>query len=74
MSSIMQLTVRFTAETEAIFTSVERLVYYIVNLIQEAPSSVPEKKPADDWPEEGNLSIVGLQVRELSSYRHAARL
>jgi hypothetical protein len=65
MSGIMQLTVRFTAEVEAIFTSVERLVYYIVNLIQEAPSSVPEKKPADDWPDEGSLSIVHLKVRDV---------
>jgi hypothetical protein len=65
MSGIMQLTVRFTAEVEAIFTSVERLVYYIVNLIQEAPSSVPEKKPADDWPDEGSLSIVDLKVRDV---------
>ncbi len=61
----MQLTVRFIAEAEAIFTSVERLVYYIVNLKQEAPSSIPDKKPGDDWPDNGSLSIVGLKVREL---------
>ena len=61
----MQLTVRFISEVESIFTSVERLVYYIMNLKQEAPSSIPDKKPADDWPTEGDLSIVGLKVRKL---------
>ena len=61
----MQLTVRFISEVESIFTSVERLVYYIMNLKQEAPSSIPDKKPADDWPTEGGLSIVGLKVRKL---------
>ena len=63
MSGLLQITVRLTAETEAIFTSVERLVHYIDNLKQEAPSSIPEKKPADDWPREGSLSVVGLKVR-----------
>jgi hypothetical protein len=61
----MQLTVRFIAEAEAVFTSVERLVYYIANLKQEAPSSIPDKKPGDDWPDKGSLSIVGLKVGEL---------
>ena len=62
MSGLLQFTVRLSAETEAIFTSVERLVHYIDNLKQEAPSSIPEKKPADDWPGEGSLSMVGLKV------------
>ena len=62
MSGLLQITVRLTAETEAIFTSVERLVHYIDNLKQEAPNSIPEKKPADKWPAEGSLSIAGLKV------------
>ena len=62
MSGLLQITVRLTAETEAIFTSVERLVHYIDNLKQEAPSSISEKKPADDWPGEGSLSMTGLKV------------
>ncbi|XP_028400740.1 multidrug resistance-associated protein 5-like [Dendronephthya gigantea] len=63
MSGLLQFTVRLSAETEAIFTSVERLVHYIDNLKQEAPSSVPDKKPADDWPDKGGLSILGLKMR-----------
>ena len=62
MSGLLQFTVRLSAETEAIFTSVERLVHYIDNLMQEAPSLIPEKKPADEWPAKGSLSMVGLKV------------
>ncbi|CAB3994524.1 multidrug resistance-associated 5 isoform X1 [Paramuricea clavata] len=63
MSGTLQFTVRLTAETEAIFTSVERLLHYIDNLKQEAPSSIPDKKPADVWPAKGSLSMVGLKMR-----------
>jgi hypothetical protein len=67
----MQFTVRYIAEVESIFTSVEGLIYYIINLKPEAPSSIPDKKPADDWPAKGSLSMVGLKVRELfHSYMH----
>ena len=66
MSGLLQFTVRLTAETEAIFTSVERLLHYIDNLKQEAPSSIPEKKPGDDWPAEGSLSIQGLKASLLT--------
>jgi hypothetical protein len=62
MSGTLQFTVRLTAETEAMFTSVERLLHYIDNLKQEAPSSIPDKKPADVWPAKGSLSMVGLKV------------
>ena len=62
MSGLLQFTVRLTAETEAMFTSVERLLYYIDNLKSEAPSSVPDKKPAMDWPTEGSLSMLGVKV------------
>ena len=62
MSGLLQFTVRLTAEVEAMFTSVERLVHYIDNLKQEAPSSVPGKKPPNDWPAKGSLSMVGLKV------------
>ena len=62
MSNLLQFTVRLTAEVEALFTSVERLLHYIDNLKQEAPSSVPGKKPANDWPAKGSLSMVGLKV------------
>ena len=60
----MQLTVRFSAECEAIFTCVERLSYYITNLKQEAPYSIPDKTPPDDWSKEGNLSMFGLKVKK----------
>ena len=62
MSGLLQFTVRLSAETEAIFTSVERLLHYIDNLKSEAPNSIPDKKPADDWPDKGSLSILGLKV------------
>ncbi|CAB4020209.1 multidrug resistance-associated 5 isoform X1, partial [Paramuricea clavata] len=63
LTSVMQLTVRFIAEVESTFTNVERLVYYIINLKPEAPCSIPDKKPADDWPAKGSLSMVGLKMR-----------
>ncbi|CAB4004432.1 multidrug resistance-associated 5 [Paramuricea clavata] len=63
MSGFLQFTVRLTAETEAMFTSVERLLHYIDHLKQEGPSSIPDKKPADVWPAKGSLSMVGLKMR-----------
>ena len=63
MSGLLQFTVRLTAETEALFTSVERLLHYIDNLKSEAPTIVPDKKPAIDWPTEGSLSMLGVKVR-----------
>jgi hypothetical protein len=66
MSGLLQFTVRLTSETEAMFTSVERLLHYIDNLKAEAPSLVPDKKPANDWPKEGSLSMLGVKVSYLN--------
>ena len=67
MSGLLQFTVRLTAETEALFTSVERLLHYIDNLKSEAPTIVPDKKPAIDWPAEGSLSMLGVKVSYFTS-------
>ena len=63
MSGLLQFTVRLLTEVEAMFTSVERLVYYIENLDHEAPSTIPGKTPSQQWPQDGQLSIFGLKVR-----------
>lgn len=62
MSGLLQFTVRLTSETEALFTCVERLLHYIDNLKQEAPSLIPDKKTEEDWPAKGSLSMVDVKV------------
>jgi ABC-type bacteriocin/lantibiotic exporter with double-glycine peptidase domain len=37
--------------------SVERIVYYALDLEQEPPHEIPEKKPAASWPGKGKVVI-----------------
>ncbi|XP_046853330.1 ATP-binding cassette sub-family C member 5-like isoform X2 [Xenia sp. Carnegie-2017] len=63
ISGLLQFTVRLSAETEAIFTSVERVLHYIDNLKSEAPSSIPDKTPDEHWPSMGSLSMTGVKMK-----------
>nr|XP_006823843.1 PREDICTED: multidrug resistance-associated protein 5-like [Saccoglossus kowalevskii] len=57
-----QLMVREMAECEARFTSVERILYYIKNLLAEAPS-ITDPRPPDDWPQQGVLEMKEVKMR-----------
>ncbi|XP_072049289.1 ATP-binding cassette sub-family C member 5-like [Amphiura filiformis] len=58
-----QYTVRMTAEVDAHFTSVERIVDYIKNLTSEAPSKIKSHEPSADWPKEGHIKFEKLKMK-----------
>ena len=62
MTSLLQFTVRQVAETEARFTSVERISYYIRAVPSEAELEIPDKKPAPNWPDGGAIKLSGIKV------------
>ncbi|XP_059833182.1 ATP-binding cassette sub-family C member 5-like [Hypanus sabinus] len=57
LTGLFQFTVRLAAESEARFTSVERIRHYIKNLESEAPSHIPETAPPLNWPQEGQIQF-----------------
>ena len=68
---LLQFTVRQVAETEARFTSVERISYYIQSVPSEAAWEIPDKKPASNWPDSGAIRLAGIKVtRIMLTYLH----
>ncbi|XP_069749378.1 ATP-binding cassette sub-family C member 5-like isoform X2 [Narcine bancroftii] len=65
LTGLFQFTVRLASESEARFTSVERIRHYIVNLESEAPSHIPETAPPLNWPQEGQIQFHEVEM----SYR-----
>ncbi|KAJ7381467.1 hypothetical protein OS493_001605 [Desmophyllum pertusum] len=63
MTSLLQFTVRQVTETEARFTSVERISYYIRSVPSEAELEIPDKKPASNWPDGGAIRLSGIKMR-----------
>ncbi|XP_076005263.1 ATP-binding cassette sub-family C member 5 [Genypterus blacodes] len=64
LTGLFQFTVRLLAETEARFTSVERINHYIKSLESEAPRQSPEgTTPAPSWPEEGKITFQDVEMR-----------
>ncbi|XP_062857046.1 ATP-binding cassette sub-family C member 5 [Trichomycterus rosablanca] len=67
LTGLFQFTVRLLSETEARFTSVERINHYIKTLETEAPQEISDlSAPAADWPQEGSISFQNVELR----YRH----
>ncbi|XP_078067708.1 ATP-binding cassette sub-family C member 5-like isoform X2 [Mustelus asterias] len=62
LTGLFQFTVRLASESEARFTSVERIRHYIVNLESEAPSHIPETAPPPDWPQEGRIEFDEVEM------------
>ncbi|KAK4945550.1 Transporter of the ATP-binding cassette (ABC) [Elasticomyces elasticus] len=54
--------VRLYAANEQNMNAVERLQEYI-NVEQEASSSIPETKPASNWPSHGAVEFIGYSTR-----------
>ena len=73
MTMLLQFTVRQVAETEARFTSVERISHYIRSVPREADWEKPEKKPASNWPYNGAIRLSGIKVTNLAKSRHVVR-
>ncbi|KAM4795961.1 MIT domain-containing protein 1 [Rhinophrynus dorsalis] len=63
LTGLFQFTVRLATETEARFTSVERINYYVENLECEAPLRIQEKSPPDGWPQEGEIRFENVEMR-----------
>nr|XP_045601897.1 ATP-binding cassette sub-family C member 5-like isoform X2 [Procambarus clarkii] len=63
LSGIFQYTVRLSTETEARFTSVQRIINYSKGLESEAPSIIESKRPDATWPKYGRISFRKVQMR-----------
>ncbi|XP_054884689.1 multidrug resistance-associated protein 5 [Poeciliopsis prolifica] len=63
LTGLFQFTVRLASETEARFTSVERIHHYIQSLSQEAPARVKGRAPPPDWPQQGELVFRDVEMR-----------
>ncbi|XP_039623577.1 multidrug resistance-associated protein 5-like [Polypterus senegalus] len=63
LTGLFQFTVRLLAESEARFTSVERINHYIKNLESEAPRHIPDSFPSCSWPQEGAIQFHGVGMR-----------
>uniref|UniRef100_A0A4W3HII4 ATP-binding cassette sub-family C member 5 n=1 Tax=Callorhinchus milii TaxID=7868 RepID=A0A4W3HII4_CALMI len=60
LTGLFQFTVRLASETEARFTSVERINHYITS---EAPTHVPGSRPPPGWPQEGRIEFSDVEMR-----------
>ncbi|XP_072049934.1 ATP-binding cassette sub-family C member 5-like [Amphiura filiformis] len=60
---LFQYTIRLTADVDAHFASVERIVDYIKNLTSEAPPKIKGHEPSADWPKEGHIKFEKLKMR-----------
>uniref|UniRef100_A0A6I8P5C9 ATP binding cassette subfamily C member 5 n=1 Tax=Ornithorhynchus anatinus TaxID=9258 RepID=A0A6I8P5C9_ORNAN len=63
LTGLFQFTVRLASETEARFTSVERISHYIKTLTLEAPARIKDKTPPPDWPQEGEVIFENAEMR-----------
>uniref|UniRef100_A0A8C9AJL8 ATP-binding cassette sub-family C member 5 n=1 Tax=Prolemur simus TaxID=1328070 RepID=A0A8C9AJL8_PROSS len=63
LTGLFQFTVRLASETEARFTSVERIDHYIKTLSLEAPARIKNKAPPPDWPQEGEVTFDNAEMR-----------
>lgn len=59
-----------SSELESRMNAVERLKHYAENLPQEAPAQRPENKPAESWPDKGEISVQHLTVRPCVARLH----
>ena len=63
MLVFVQWTVRMIGDVMAQMSSVGQLVYYGNSVAPEAPSEIPEKKPADEWPVDGKIQFKDISLR-----------
>ncbi|XP_041482605.1 multidrug resistance-associated protein 5-like [Lytechinus variegatus] len=63
LTGMFQMLVLMASETEARFTSVERIQSYMKNLVAEAPRVIKNKRPAKKWPEQGQIEFKDFKMR-----------
>ncbi|KAM9740976.1 ATP-binding cassette sub-family C member 5 isoform 1-T2 [Menidia menidia] len=66
LTGLFQFTVRLLTETEARFTSVERIDHYIKSIESEAPRRCEAATPAPSWPQQGKITFQDVSM----CYRH----
>lgn len=54
--------VRYLVEVESNLTSAERIIQYC-NTEVEAPALIPETEPPEDWPQQGRVEFINVQMR-----------
>ncbi|KAJ3775268.1 ABC transporter [Lentinula raphanica] len=55
--------VRQSAEVENDMNSVERVVYYVEEIEQEAAHELPDKKPPSPWPSQGHVKFDNVVLK-----------
>ncbi|XP_075867976.1 ATP-binding cassette sub-family C member 5 [Nelusetta ayraudi] len=74
LTGLFQFTVRLLTETEARFTSVERINHYIKSLESEAPRQSPAAAaPAVSWPQQGKITFHNVEMRYRDNLPHVLR-
>ncbi|XP_067314085.1 ATP-binding cassette sub-family C member 5 [Pseudorasbora parva] len=64
LTGLFQFTVRLLSETEARFTSVERINHYIKNLESEGPRQIAgSSASASSWPADGRITFQNVEMR-----------
>lgn len=64
LTGLFQFTVRLLSETEARFTSVERINHYIKNLESEGPRQITGcPASSSSWPAEGQITFQDVEMR-----------
>ncbi|XP_033097216.1 multidrug resistance-associated protein 5-like [Anneissia japonica] len=63
ITGMFQFLVIMASETEARFTSVERILNYVRDLKPEAPATIEETKPTAEWPQKGKIQFKNYKMR-----------
>nr|XP_014346315.1 PREDICTED: multidrug resistance-associated protein 5-like isoform X4 [Latimeria chalumnae] len=63
LTGLFQFTVRLASESEARFTSVERINQYITKLESEGPLQIKETAPVPTWPQKGHIMFEKVEMR-----------
>ncbi|PIK35517.1 putative multidrug resistance-associated protein 5, partial [Apostichopus japonicus] len=63
LNGMFQLMMAMFAEAEARFTSAERILSYIKDLIPEAPQEIKETEPEQSWPKDGAIKFSDYSMR-----------
>ncbi|XP_056140090.1 multidrug resistance-associated protein 5 isoform X2 [Lampris incognitus] len=63
LTGLFQFTVRLASETEARFTSVERIQHYNQSLSQEAPARRRSPSLPAEWPQQGEVVFEEVEMR-----------
>ncbi|CAC5405400.1 ABCC5 [Mytilus coruscus] len=63
MTGLFQFSIRMAIETEARFTSVERLNHYSREVESEGDSIIKGQRPPNNWPSDGCISFKKLKMK-----------